>query len=105
MNNEMLSIISMNIITHSGEAKSLGIEALRKSRENDNLEAKEMIETAKEKMKEAQEWHFKALIASSENKLEMDMLFIHAEDQMMTSDTILVLAEELIEIRIADNKK
>ncbi len=95
MNKEELSIVSMNVITFAGEAKSLAIEALRILKKNDFEKAKKLIIKAKEKMLESQKWHFKALSADA----KPDVLFIHAEDQFLSSDTIIILVEEIIQLR------
>lgn len=100
VNREELSEVSMNIITYAGEAKSLAIEALR-SFKNIGLEgALNILKKAKEKMNLAQNWHFKVLTIDSNEKLDkINVLFLHAEDQFLSADTIIILVEELINLK------
>ncbi len=100
MTKDELAIISMNVISSAGEAKSLAVEALRSSKTEGVEKAKGLLKEAREKMNEAQEWHFKVLSADATNgDVKLDVLFLHAEDQFISSDTIIILVEEIINLR------
>lgn len=98
MNSEELAIISMNVITFAGEAKSLSVEALQVAKTGDYDLAKQKIKDARDKMIEAQEWHFKVLSADASEHVTLNVLFLHAEDQFMSSDTLIIIVDEMISL-------
>ncbi|NOQ50365.1 MAG: hypothetical protein GQ557_01700 [Mycoplasmataceae bacterium] len=98
MNKDELSEISMMIITFSGVAKSSALMAIEQAEESKYIEAKLTLETARENLKKASSWHFKALSEDNKNGLNLDVLFVHAEDQFLTSENILILSEKIIKI-------
>ncbi len=98
LNKEELANISMMLITYSGSAKSMAIEAITLAEEGKIIEAYEMLKTANEEYGLAGKEHYKALQEDSKDGLKMDILFIHAEDQYLNTETILILAEKFINV-------
>ncbi len=100
MTKDDLAVISMNVISTAGEAKSLAIEAMRSIKTDGVEKAKELIKQAREKMAEAQEHHFQALSADAAgDEVNIDVLFVHAEDQFLSADTIIILVDEIINLK------
>lgn len=102
---EGLELISFEIISNVGMAKSLGIEAIRAARqENYNL-AKEKLEECSEFMVKAHHAHV-GLIQKEANgeKVEFSLILMHAEDQLLSAETIIALASEMIEMYISLRK-
>ncbi len=97
-NNNAVEEISMMIITHSGTAKSSAMEAINVARSGDFKCAKEMIIEANKSMHEAGKEHHKALQMDINGDLKINLLFIHAEDQMLNAETTITLSEEIIEL-------
>lgn len=93
-NNEL---VAFEIISNVGMAKSLAIEALRDARS-------EAYEEAERKLVEAQEFlvkghHAHAGLIQKEaagEKLEFSLMIMHAEDQLMSTETIKDLTKEII---------
>ncbi len=87
---------SMMIITYAGMAKSSALEAIDCSERNEDY--KLHIEEAEKNLKLAGEEHFKVLALSAQEEVKLNILFIHAEDQMMNAETILLLAKRMVKI-------
>lgn len=92
-----MELIAFQIISNVGMAKSLAIEALRAVREGNN-------EEADKKLKEAREFqivghHAHADLIQKEaagEKLDFSLILMHAEDQLISTETIIDLAVEMI---------
>ena len=94
---EGMELISFNIISNVGTAKSMGIEALMKGRSGKIEEAEKLLEEAATFMKEGHKSHTELIQSEAQgNKLEFSLLFMHAEDQLMSAETILCLAKEML---------
>ncbi|MDO4667392.1 MAG: PTS lactose/cellobiose transporter subunit IIA [Streptococcus sp.] len=94
---DALQMASFKIISAVGTAKSYYIEAIRSSERGEFEDAKEKMEKGKDAYKEGHEIHFKLIQeeAKGENQL-ITLLLTHAEDQLMSTETIQLLAEQLI---------
>lgn len=97
---EELELVAFEIISNVGMAKSLAIEAIREAR-------KKEYEIADNKLKEASEYLLKghhahtSLIQKEANgeSLKFSLIIMHAEDQLMSAETIKDLAIEIIEMQ------
>ncbi|MFU2205145.1 PTS lactose/cellobiose transporter subunit IIA [Streptococcus pluranimalium] len=95
---EQLEQISMTIIAASGTAKSLYIEAIQEAKKGNFEQANQLIEEGHQIFVTGHHAHAQLLQESAEGELPFSLLLLHAEDQMMSSETIKVLAEELIDV-------
>lgn len=96
---EKIIEIAMMIIMHSGNAKSSAVEAIDFAENNQFLEANNSILKAEEDYRKAGQEHFKAIqIDSEKDGLKLNVLFIHAEDQMLNAETIIILAKKFINV-------
>ena len=94
---EGLEEISFEIISHSGQAKSEIMEAVNYSK-SDSKDPQPLLKAAKEELKEAQNLHLKVLADFAKTgDSQIDPLYMHAEDQMITAESFLDFATELIE--------
>ncbi len=98
MTRDELSKISMMIITYAGTAKSLIFEAIVEYKKGNKELALKNINEAEENLKFASQEHFKALTADAESPVKVDILYVHAEDQLMSADTILLLTKTIFNI-------
>lgn len=93
---EGLEEISFEIISHSGQAKAEIMEAVTCSK-SDAKDPEPLLKDAKEELKQAQNLHLKVLAdfaKTGDNKIYP--LYMHAEDQMITAESFLDFATELI---------
>jgi PTS system cellobiose-specific IIA component len=92
--------IIMNIIIQSGEARGYAHEALNKANEGDFIDANELMEKSNSAIGEAHKVQTSLLQKeASGDKLEITILFVHAQDHLMTSITEKNLIAEIIELR------
>ncbi|MGN1275719.1 MAG: PTS lactose/cellobiose transporter subunit IIA [Floccifex sp.] len=95
---ENLELACFQLISNVGLAKSCYVEAIREAK-NGNFEA------AKEKIKEGDQHYVQghtshaSLIQqeASGNPVQTTLLLVHSEDQLMSAETIKLMAEELID--------
>lgn len=92
-------LISFNIIACAGDAKSYYYEAIQYAK-NDKFEsAYEKIKIGEKSQLEAHKSHMK-LLTDAANGIEtnIDILLLHAEDQLMSTETIKLMALEIIDL-------
>ncbi len=96
MTKDKIAEISMEIIMYAGVAKSLMVEALNLAQESEYKEIDKMMAEADENLTEANKTHFKALQLDAEGKMTIDVLFIHAEDQFISTQMFFSTTSALI---------
>ncbi len=90
---------SFQLILFSGNARSLAYEALTMMKEKQEIEAKEKLAKAKEELLQAQRVHAQMLRDMAVGEMEsVDLLTVHAEDHVTSSDCLVAMVTEIIEI-------
>ncbi len=87
---------AMMIVTFSGIAKSAALEAIDLAEEGKDYTEK--FNEVEENLRLAGQEHFKVLSASADEEIKIDILFIHAEDQMLNAETTFNLAKKMVRI-------
>ncbi|WP_127942718.1 MULTISPECIES: PTS lactose/cellobiose transporter subunit IIA [unclassified Mycoplasma] len=91
--------VALGIITDAGLAKSLAMEAIGAAKKGDFDLAKTKLDQAHKSSADASRWHFDVIKAEANGqKLEYRVLFIHAEDQLLASQTVILLAQEMVDL-------
>lgn len=91
--------IILNIIMHSGEARSYSIEAISLAKNGSFHEARELIIKADEELGYAHNSQTSLIQGeAARDKIEFSLLLVHAQDHLMTTMTFKDLAVELIEV-------
>lgn len=94
-----LENIAMEIIAHSGEARSLTFEALDAYKRNDITKANDLLEKAESEITEAHKAQMGLLVAEANGEdVKVNVLLVHAQDHFMTSMLALDLAKSMISI-------
>lgn len=94
---EGIELLSFQIISNVGDAKSLLFEALKAAREERFEEAEKLINDAEENLEEAHKFHVEMIQGEAQGKLvEVTLLLMHAEDQMMTTEMLKNITNEMI---------
>lgn len=92
----------IGIISSAGESKAKAFEALKKVKEKDFKGAKNLMEEAKKIDLEAHKIQTELIVAEmqddKENKPEISLLMVHAQDHYMTSQLARDMVDVLIEI-------
>lgn len=97
---------AFKMIAEAGSAKSLAVLALQSAKNKQFNEATKKLEQARRYFNEAHQYH-RDLIqqeASGEH-MTFSLIFMHAEDQLMSTETVITLVEEMIEMYDYINEK
>lgn len=96
---ESFEMISCQIIAAVGSARGMFVEAIQQAKQGNFSEAENLIKQGEESMNEGHRAHMDVLtrFANQEN-IPFDLLLVHAEDQMMSAETIKIVAEEFISL-------
>lgn len=97
MGSEELQTVAFEIILNSGNARSLVHEAFKEMRKNAFEQASQKLDEANEALIEAHKSQTELLqeYASGE-KIEMEIIMVHAQDHLMTSMTLREVAIEML---------
>lgn len=95
-----LQMTCFEIISYVGTAKSMYINAVQKAKEGDFDAAEELIKQGDEAYNGGHDVHMGLLKkeANGERNGDAPLILLHAEDQMAGTETMRVIATELIEI-------
>ncbi|MBF0709945.1 MULTISPECIES: PTS lactose/cellobiose transporter subunit IIA [unclassified Gemella] len=95
----MIKITSMRLIAYAGEAKSKYITAINKAKESQYEEAEKLCLEGDSSFSLAHKVHQKLLTRTANGEeLDMDLLLIHAEDQLMSTELFRTLSREFIDL-------
>lgn len=97
MEEESMEMIAFSIISNVGNAKSLTMEAVYAAQEGNFDLAKEKLEESKKYFLQGHKAHA-GLIQKEANgdKLDFSLILMHAEDQLISAETISELAKQMI---------
>lgn len=90
--------LCMQLVAYAGAAKSTYIEALRAARKGSRDQAQALIGTGDKNYKKACSAHLELLarFAQAASDVKVDLLLLHAEDQLSSAETFRVLALEFL---------
>lgn len=95
-----LEMVVMNLIINAGDAKASAYEALEKVNEGKYEEANELMEKADEALEVAHNAQTSLLQKEAAGeKTEIGILFVHAQDHLMTAISEKNLIGQIIELR------
>lgn len=90
---------AFQIIANVGMAKTMYLQALDEAKNNNFDKAQEMLDQGKEVFVEGHKAHAEILAKSAgADSIQMSMILAHAEDQLMSTETIEIMVKELIEV-------
>ncbi len=96
---EGLELICFEMIASNGSARSYFMEAIGEAKEGNFEEAEKLMEEGEDMLAQGHHEHGKLLTQeASGDKVQIDLLLVHAEDQMMSAETFRIMAKEMIEI-------
>ncbi|WP_375180279.1 PTS lactose/cellobiose transporter subunit IIA [Enterococcus rotai] len=94
-----LELTAFNIISTVGTAKSKVMESMDYARKGEFKEAEQLINEANESLRAGEKEHFTVITQEAKEKnVELTLLFMHAEDQLMTTVVLRDVANELLEM-------
>lgn len=99
MVDDSLDMIAFQMISNVGSAKSLVMEALYAAKDGDFALAEEKLEESRQYFVEGHKVHASLIQKEAAgDKVKLSLLFMHAEDQLMNTETISELVKEMIEM-------
>jgi PTS system cellobiose-specific IIA component len=104
---EELGQISFMIITFAGTAKSDAMLAIYAAKDGKFDEAKLKLEEAEKNIIEAEKQHADLVQQEAAGtEIKIPLLLMHAEDQLLSTQTIILMAEEFVSLykRITEKK-
>lgn len=94
-----MKLTSMKLIAHVGEAKSKYIEAISKAKEANYEEAQKLCVEGDLAFNQGHKVHQELLTRMANGEvLDIDLLLIHAEDQLMSTELFRTLSREFIDL-------
>lgn len=95
----------MKIIANAGQATSTATESFKLSREGKYSEAQKLLTEANKYIGEAVKEHLAVVkLERTGLQLEFNLLFMHAEAQLTSAQTVILLANELVNVYRSINK-
>ncbi len=96
ISSEELQVTAFDIIFHSGNARTLIHEGFKEMRLGNYTEGKKKLKDANEEILEAHKSQTNLLKEyASGQKIEMEIIMVHAQDHLMTTMTLLEVANEM----------
>jgi cellobiose PTS system EIIA component len=94
---EQTELIAFQLISQAGSARSHFLEALQLARDGDLESACEKIKIGEEELSDGHKIHAELIQKEAAgNKIEVSLLMIHAEDIMITTETLREIVKELL---------
>lgn len=95
-----LELISFQIISAVGTARSMYIEAIEEAKNGNINHAKELIKDGEKIFVEGHKAHADLIQceASGDDKVAINLLLIHAEDQLMSAETFSIIAKQFVDL-------
>ncbi|CAM9150079.1 PTS lactose/cellobiose transporter subunit IIA [Mycoplasma marinum] len=91
--------VSFEIITKAGGAKSSAMEALYLAKDKDYEAAAKKMKESNDEIAQASHAHMDVIVEEAQGvNHEFKVLFLHAEDQLLTTQTLILLVGEMIEM-------
>lgn len=103
---EKMQTVAFQIIAEVGTAKSMYMEAIRIAKEDKDFEgARQMIAEGQDMATSAHSHHFEIIQKEAAgDTLPFSLMLMHAEDQLLTTEVVKTLAEEVIYLHEQINK-
>ncbi|MCA6742589.1 PTS cellobiose transporter subunit IIA [Enterococcus durans] len=96
ISSEELQVTAFDIILHSGNARTLIHEGFKDMHQEKFEEADEQLTKANEEILQAHKAQTNLLKEyASGQKIEMEIIMVHAQDHLMTTMTLLEVATEM----------
>ena len=103
---EKMQMAAFQIIASVGAAKSLYVEAMYASRVGNFEESEKKIKEGDKIYAEAHGHHFELVQEEAKGTdLPFSLMLMHAEDQLLNTETIKIMAIEIVELRRSINKE
>lgn len=98
-NTDEINAIAMNIILHSGDARTLAQKSLEEAKKLNFVEARKFLESSNQEIILAHKAQTDLVQAATSGEvIEYSVLFSHAQDTLMTIISEVKFTEQLIDV-------
>lgn len=99
MTKEKIQEVSFQLIANTGAAKAAYMEAIDLAKVKKFDEARKMVAEGNAALAETHKQHFEVISGEAQGEeIPNSVLFIHAEDQFITTDLLSSIVEKVIEM-------
>ena len=96
---EGLELICFKIISAVGTARSMYVEAITLAKQGRSKEARQQINEGEIVFAEGHAEHAKIITNEAKGiKTDINLLLMHAEDQLMSAETLRIIAAEFVDV-------
>ncbi len=96
---EQMQMAAFQMIATVGGAKSAYMEAIQLAKEGNPEEGLKKIEEGRQMMADAHHHHFAFVTKEAQGEdLPFSLMLLHAEDQLLTTEVIELMATEFVEL-------
>ncbi|MBO8434436.1 MAG: PTS lactose/cellobiose transporter subunit IIA [Tyzzerella sp.] len=96
---EKIVEIAFQLISYSGDARGIAMEAIHSAKNGNIEEARNLIKEAREQIHKAHEFQTQLIQDEAAGiKNEISILLIHSQDHFMTGSTVIDMAEEFVDL-------
>ncbi|MRX71596.1 PTS cellobiose transporter subunit IIA [Bacillus lacus] len=105
MNKEDLYQLSFHLIAHSGNARSLAMEAIQNAKAGEFKSSEDKLIEADEEFAKAHKYQTELIHKEAGGAdFHIPIILIHAQDHLMTAQAVKDLAKEIIELYSGSKK-
>ena len=96
---EGIELIAFQIISAVGTARSMYIEAIQEAKRGNIAAARQMVEEGSQVFQEGHHAHAEQIQKEASGEAsQINLLLMHAEDQLMSADAFKIIADEFIDL-------
>lgn len=96
---EGLELVAFQIIASVGSARSYYIEAIQVAKQGEFEEAEKLLAEGEKSFNEGHHAHASLIQQEANNeRVDINIILMHAEDQLMSAEAFKIIAEEFIEV-------
>lgn len=98
---EGIEYTAFQIISYVGTARSLYIQAISEAQAGNLDEARKLIKEGEEHFTQGHHAHFDLIAQEADEERDpvlVNLLLVHAEDQLMSAEGFKIIAEEFIKV-------
>lgn len=95
---ENMEELSFKMISAVGTARSNYIQAIRQGKKGDFAAAAASMEAGDKAFQQGHDVHLSIIKEMAENEEKIDILLLHAEDQLMSAENFKIIAAEFIDL-------
>ena len=103
--NESMEMMCFQLISNCGNARSNYVEAINQAKEGNYEEVEKLLEEANVCFNQGHKVHASMIAHEAQgNEMDFKLIIVHAEDILMSAETLKIISENLIDVYKKMNK-